>query len=311
MFTASFTPSTLVLSSIGLALGLTAQMVEASPLLRIPDQGFQNVVGFNGNEPISGNTLTNRTHEFYDNQTGNGGGSASTNAITGNILANSLTFDGGGLVTGFTIHTTITNDLPPQGPWLDGANSHGETLSTPFSSVSDLYNAKLTTEFADDGIRGNFPTSGAPNFGPESNIFAKNYDELAWYSNTNTGKFQVPTWDFGNILLGQSVSRDLRFGLYNPVSRATIQFLIGAGDIFMNRTTDLKIGDYFENGPGNVDAAGIRYQGLAVDDESAYPNTLNRSGNVSVFVDVPEPASLALMIAGLAGLATTHRRKKA
>ena len=59
----------LVLSSIGLALGLTAQMVEASPLLRIPDQGFQNVVGFNGNEPISGNTLTNRTHEFYDNKT--------------------------------------------------------------------------------------------------------------------------------------------------------------------------------------------------------------------------------------------------
>jgi hypothetical protein len=324
-----FTRSTLILCSIGLALALTTQMAAASPFLDITSppvfnggntgpandpsasqgQWFQDVAGFNGNEPIPGTTVTNRTQEFYDNQTGNGGGSASTNAITGIILANSLTYDGNGLVTGFTIHATITNDLlSTQGSWLDGANSHSETLST-LSSVKDLYNVKLTTEFADDGKQGNFPTSGAPYFGPQSNIFAKNYDELAWYSNTATGAYQVPTYDFGTILLGQSVSRDLQFGLYNPVAQATIQFLIGP-DIFMNRTTDLKLGDYFENGPGNVDAAGVRYQGLAVDDGSAYPNTLNRSGNVSVFV-TPEPTSLALMVAGLAGLAATGRRKKA
>lgn len=296
--------SALPLNIIALALCLNIQMVYASPLLSIPDQEFQNVVGFNGNEPISGNLVTTRTYEFYDNQTGNGGGSASTNAITGKILDNSLTFDDSGLINGFTIRATITNDFPPQGTWLDGANSHGETLSTPFS-FSNLYNVKLTTEFADDGIKGNFPSSGEPYFGPESNIFAKNYDELAWYSFPTTGAFIVPTWDFGDILLGNSVFRDLQFGLYTSVSQATIQFLIDSSDIFMNRTTDLKIGDYFEKGTGN----GLSYEGLAVDNGSAYPNTLNRSGNVSVFA-VPEPTSLALMIAGLAGLVSSCRRRK-
>jgi hypothetical protein len=320
------TRSTLILSSIGLVLTLTTQVALASPLLDITSplvvnggntgpvndpsasqgQWFQNVAGFNGNEPIPGTTITNRTQEFYDNQISNGGGSASTNAITGAILANSLTYDTNGLVTGFTIHATITNDLlSTQGSWLDGANSHNETLST-ISSVKDLYDVKLTTEFADDGKQGNFPTTGAPYFGSESNIFAKNYDELAWYSNTTTGAYQVPTWDFGTILLGQSISRNLQFGLYNSINQTSIQFLIDASDIFMNRTSDLKLGDYFEKGTGN----GSSYEGLAVDDGSAYPNTLNRSGNVSVF-SVPEPGSLALIILGFAGLAATGRRKKA
>ena len=319
------TRSTLILSSIGLALAITTQVALASPLLGITSppvvnggntgpvndpsasqgQWFKNVAGFNGNEPILDATVTNRTQEFYDNKIGNGGGSASTKAITGNILANSLTYDANNLVTGFTIQATITNDLfSIQGSWQDGDNSHNETIST-LSSAKDLYNVKLTTEFADDGKQGNFPTSGAPYFGSESNIFAKSYDELAWYSNTATGAYQVPTWDFGTILLGQSVSRNLQFGLYNSINQENIQFLINASDIFMNRTTDLKLGDYFEKGTGN----GLSYQGLAVDDESAYPDTLNRSGNVSVF-SVPEPTSLALMVAGLASLVATGRRKK-
>ena len=325
-----FTNALLLGSSIGLVFGLSNQMVNAAGQLPITSppvvnggntgplndpsaskgQWFENVTGFNGNAPIVGNTLTNRVYEFYDNKTGNGGGSANTDAITGKILPGSLTFDGNNLVTGFTIRATITNDYPPQGTSASGTNSHGETRSASGSgSVAKLHDIKLTTEFADDGVQGNFPTGGSPYLSPESNIFAKNYDELAWYSYTTTGKFQVPTWDFGNLLVGQSTFRDLQFGLYTSVSQATIQFLIDANDVFMNRTTDLKIGDYFENGTGNVNVSNVRYEGLAVDDGTAYPSTLSRSGNVSVFTSIPEPGSLSLMILGLASLASATRRK--
>jgi hypothetical protein len=324
MLNATFTRPSLLVSSLGLALGLTFQTAAAAPLLVITSppvvnngqtgpaidppasqgQWFQDVVGFNGNEPIRGNTLTSRPNEFYDNKTGDGGGSASTDAIRGFILPGSLGYDGNGLVTGFTIRATITNDLPSSGSWQPGSNSHNETGQIP-SAYTKLVDAKLTTEFADDGVQGNYPTSGGPYIGPESNIFAKNYDELAWYSYTTTGNFWVPTWDFGTILPGQSVTRDLQFGLYNSVAQAAIQFLIDADDIFMNRTTDLKIGDYFEKGTG----IGQSYEGLAVDDGTPYPDTINRSGNVSVFSTVPEPASLSLLLAGFGGLAATGRRR--
>lgn len=56
--------SALPLNFIALALCLNIQMVYASPLLSIPDQEFQNVVGFNGNEPISGNLVTTRHMNF-------------------------------------------------------------------------------------------------------------------------------------------------------------------------------------------------------------------------------------------------------
>jgi hypothetical protein len=143
-------------------------------------------------------------------------------------------------------------------------------------------------------------------FWPGKQYLRQKLRSIGRYSYTDTGAYQVPTWDFGDIPLGQIVSRDLQFSLYTSVNQATIQFLIDASDSFINRTTDLKLGDYFEKGTG----VGDSYEGLAIDDGSAYPNTLNRSGNVSVFL-VPEPASLALIFAGLAGFATTRRRKQA
>ena len=242
--------------------------------------------------------------EFHDNIPDAGGGDAGSAAIRGRILVDSLTIDANGLVTGFTIRATITNDLPigSSGPFSDGTNSHGQAAGPRFSAPNVLRDVLFSAEFADDGRQGNFPAFGSPYFGPESNIYARNYDWLAWYSFSDTGAFQVPTWGFDSVRLGETVSRDLLFGFYAPVAQSTIQSLIDAEDIFMNRTTDLKIGDYFEQGSGG-------YEGLVLDDGSAFPTSASRSGNVSVFVEVPEPGTVGLILVGLAAGLVGRRQR--
>lgn len=293
MLKTRFCRSALLAACLGMAMGLTFQSVEAAPVLDIRN-------GNNSGPPADPsasegqwfNDGTARPHEFYDNQTGNGGGSASTGAITGKII--NLSYDESGLVSGFTIRSSITNDLSGSGVWAAGSNTHSDLNQTPVSA-STLYLARMTIEFADDGTRGNFPSGGSPYIGPESNIYAIDYDALAWYSYTSTGNFWVPTYDFGNIHPGQTVTRDLQFGLYTHVDQATIQNLINANDIYMNRTTDLKIGNYFDS--------------TAIDDGSAYPASAMLSGNVSVFA-VPEPTSVSLLMIGIAGLVSTARYRK-
>lgn len=259
-------------------------------------QWFENVVGFNGNEPIVNEVYQNRAYQFYDNRTTDGGGSQSTNAVKGVIY--SLILNGNNQITDLTIRATITYDPQANGAWADGSNSHGETLTTNKEAIDKLVDAKLTVNFADDGKQGNYPNT-SPFVQGEPNIYAKNYDQLAWFSYTSTGGFYLPTFDFGLIGIGETVTRDLNFGFYTPedVSKYINWGNLGT-DLFMTRTTNLKIGNY----------ASI----LAADDGSAYPTSVPYSGNVSVFADIPadipEPGTLALLSLGLVRLFVSKKR---
>ena len=251
---------------------------------------------------------TYRTHEFYDNVRGFGGGFAGSNAIDGWVSA--LFFDPFGNIAAFDITATITNDDGPEGPWEPGSNSHGEFLPPDVapSYSGTLFDTKLTASFADDGVLGNFPGPFPPYFGDEysQNIYAMNYDELAWYCWTPVnpddlrpwGSYMVPTWDFGNIPLNGSVTRVLNFGLYVPLEFGDplYGFLMDAhqtqADVLLNRTTSLKISDYFD--------------ALSFDPGVPYPLPPSLSSDVSVFHNIPEPASLIALALG--ALAVLRRR---
>lgn len=243
-----------------------------------------------------------RPYEFYDNVYGHGGSQwKSYLAIEGYVTG--LNMDGQGNITGFSVFSRIWNDMPGVGDWADGGNSHGESLHTTQQYQGTMYGVKLAASFADDGVLGNFPGPSGPYTGSElsQNIYAIGYDQLAWYCwtpdhGTPAGDYMVPTWDFADILPGGVATRTLGFGLYNPVGPGSTlyQFLVNAEqqqpDIFLNRTTSLKISDYFD--------------ALTIDDGTPYPVPPSHSSDVSVFF-APEPASFALVL--LAGLLLRRR----
>jgi hypothetical protein len=221
-------------------------------------------------------------------------------------------------IIGFDLAVRITNDMPSLSRWLDGGNSHEETLTFSHPLTLDMLNVKLTIEFADDGTIGNFPNVGPP-YHPappplmwrgsiESNVYAIEYDQLAWYCWTPRpddpspfdGQYMVPTWDFGDIKLNESVTRILQFGLYDSVGPGEPLYdhliaLLDAEDVLLNRSTSLKISDYFDV---IVMDRGLPYPHL--DTEPPLPAT---SSNCSVFFNIepPEPPVIVDVERGLAG----------
>ncbi|AQQ10330.1 hypothetical protein L21SP3_02162 [Sedimentisphaera cyanobacteriorum] len=249
-----------------------------------------------------------RTHEFYDNVTNFGGGNESYLAIEG--YAENLQYDGDN-ITSFDIRATITNDTPGIGTWRDGANSHGESLTATEPYSGKLYDTKLTAEFAVDLTAYNAWLDGGSASGVYEDrmphIVAVNHDQLAWYCWTPDnpdqdkvpwGDYLVPTFDFGDIAQGESVTKVLQFtvegaGLAPSDARAIA--LETSSDLLLNRTTSLKISDWMDT--------------IGEDDGTAYPNddggTALTDSDVSVFHNVPEPATIALI--GLGAIAL--RRK--
>jgi hypothetical protein len=280
--------------------------------------------------PIAGGMeQTFRTYEFYDNvledDAGNthGGGSADSKAILGRISA--IDYDPSptaNLITGFTIRATITNDLPGRGQGADGTNSHWEYWQREEKQQkAPMLGTKLTAEFAIDPNRPLPDPWTDPYVEPGAiQVEAVNHDQLAWYcwSPDNPmdefvpyGDYSVPTWDFGNILPGDSATRSMQFKVSPPIPPdswyyGALQELQETGqDVLMNRTTSLKISNWVDN--------------LGVDDGTPYPGSLVNpdvpppllSSDVSVFCNVPEPGTIAMLAgAGVMGVVALLRRRR-
>ncbi len=242
-----------------------------------------------------------RSHEFYDNAVQFGGGFLGTDAIYGKVT-NVVMVPGTAGITAFEITATITNDGPATGPWQPGRNSHGEFLVTQEQYVGTLYQAKLTAEFALASLQFVPAAWVGPYRDRPEYIVAVNHDQTAWYCYTPdnpvglgpAGNYYVPAWDFGDIPVGTSVTRKLLFNVAGAITpndprfnaiMSSFQAPLGQGDVFLNRTTDLKIGDWLDE--------------LTLDLGVPYPTDgLLRGGNVSVFHNIPEPASLVLLTLG-------------
>lgn len=245
---------------------------------------------------------SSRPHEFYDNIPGSGGGSSGSNAIFG--YATNVTYAPGGEITAFSIMATITNDLGTQtGAWADGGNSLGESLSTTNHVVGTMWKTMLVTEFA-LGSLSLQPASWSPPYDPQVPfIIAGNHDELAWYGfNNNQGDYYVPAWDFGDIAIGQSVTRQLDFtvdgaglGLTDPRHIAIDGSAFAQIDLFLNRTTSLKISDWMDT--------------VAFDLGDDYDIHDSFSSNVSVFAQIPEPGT-TVPLGLLLGMAALRRSRR-
>ena len=158
-----------------------------------------------------------RPYEFYDNVLGSGGGFMNHLAIQG--VVTNITFGIGPNppITAFDVQATVTNDLPEIGPWNAGQNFHGEQLFTGMSiAPTTLYAARLTAEFAITDTA-NLPALWVmPYMDRQPYIVAANENAAAWYCWTpgtgqQDGFYYVPTWDLGDIPLGQSSSVMMQF----------------------------------------------------------------------------------------------------
>lgn len=259
-------------------------------------------------EDVATGSEAARTHEFYDNvpDPAAGGGFAGSTAITGTV--NGVTTDpASSNITAFGVLATITNDTPALSPWAMGMNSHLEGLM--LLSMEDQYQGPLleTVLAASFAIAPNrLPPDGAPYIDQTPHIVAVNHDAVAWHCWTPdnpegyvpAGGYFVPSWDFGNIDPGQPASRQMDFVIDDPAgldpSDPRYDVILGTGDILMNQSTSLKISDWISP--------------LAADMGAPYPTLPNLSSDVSVFHNVPEPATLALLALG--GLARLSRRRK-
>jgi hypothetical protein len=276
----------------------------------------------NGQWFLTNNGLEDyRTHEFHDNISQFGGGPNEHLAIRGGFAG--YTFSGN-QVTGYQMVVSITNNTPlTSGAFASQPNMHGENRLTPWPTYSgDMYNVRFSAHWADDGNPLNFnqgganipsglpgPTSTSPG---TSNTFAVGYDALAWYSFTTGmagmvgGSYQVPSWDFGNIPVGQTATQTLSFSFYSPLNIAAVPppSSFAGQDLLIARSDDIRIGSYFQDDPV--------MNGIA-DRLAAYPNgginpATSHFGNSSVFFSaVPTPGSAAVMVLG--GLLCARRRR--
>lgn len=112
------------------------------------------------------------------------------------------------------------------------------------------------------------------------------------------GGYEVPTWNFGDIDIGQTTTRSIEFLFYRPVALTdlpTADSLFGE-DLLMARSSDLRIGRYVQSDPlaaGTRDPFTTDYGWL--------------TSNSSVFFSVPTPGAATLLCLG--ALVASRRRR--
>lgn len=234
--------------------------------------------------------LENRTHEFYDNTPGVGGGAMGHLAISG-VVVSVTTAPApplGTKIIAFEVLATVHNDTHSNGMnWASGTNSHAESLTTSRVYSNTLKEVILTVDFASCGKMANSDHTDTAYTDYQPYIVSTNHDFRGWYcwnegrpNTTQFGDFFVPGWSFGDLQPGQSTNRLLQFVvrdvdggddgilISDPRDRYTIIMNSSNNqtDIFLNRSTSLKISTWIAS--------------PADDDNSELP------GSVSVFHNI-------------------------
>lgn len=243
-------------------------------------QWFQNVTN---------QAIEYRTHEFYDNIPGSGGGVMGSQAISGHVI--DIVYDQPFLppprpIISFDVEVTIYNDANSINinSWGNGTNNLQEGLIT-MEQYTNIFIATILT--ADFATAGSIPTAFSPPYADSTPyITAVNHDYAAWYGWTldTIGSLYVPGWDFGSVDPGQAATRTLQFAISDgagtaiqlkqsddpPRYNAIVDSYNNGTDIFINRSDSLKISQWISD--------------PAADDGSAYPTGAEGDlSNVSVF----------------------------
>lgn len=257
---------------------------------------------------------TVRTNEFYDETAGGLG----ENAITGYVDNIVYALGPGTPIHGFSIQATIHNDTTVEAGWGPGANSHGELRPRDLSEmpyVGPLVDTKLAAEFAIGDtnklpLAFNYP-AGPYREGLTPFIEAVNEDQWGWYcwspedpdpEHKPPGGYFVPTWDFGNIPLGQSATRQLVFvvappGLQptDPRYLAIVASYTGTNDILLNRSQSLKISTWIDDIALDLGSQMEEPPPLRLSDVSVFHNPYQEGEPELDFGDAPDPAYPTLL----------------
>jgi hypothetical protein len=263
----------------------------------INGQWFTNLV--TGNEAY-------RTHEFYDNVYDHGGGNYDYTAIQGYVTTVQL--GGGGVgwtdpIIGFTIDATIQNDTSSAfGQESDGSNSHEEFRAAGEERyVGTLVDTKLTAEFAIADLNLLPLAFIGPYQEQYPYIIAENEDQWAWYcwneqetqAPGGSGNYYVPTWDFGDIAVGSSMTKTLVFSVDPPMDPTDPRYAVIYDsieqDVFANRTTSLKISTWMDTIAIDTGIPYFEEEPLRSSDVSVFHNFEDEPGDEFDFGDAPDP----------------------
>jgi hypothetical protein len=269
-----------------------------------------------------------RTHEFHDNIAGSGGGpipgGGGGNLAIQGIFAGWI--PGGPGVIGYSMNVSITNNNPAViGPFAEQSSQHGERRIGGQPYTGDMLGVRFVSHWASTFSPGQFQVGGphvpstitaggAANAGT-SNTYAANNDATAWYCWTNLnpggsghpqGDYQVAAWDFGNISVGQTVTRTLTFMFYNGLNASMLP-TVPSTDLLIARSNDIRVASFFQDDPvmwGITDTGTAYPNGSSPSNPILFPQGY---GNSSVFFNIPTPG--AASAAGLLMLAAIRRRR--